>query len=275
MVLQQILQNGWMAFGVGVLLLWIIHRSFNPGFGWILGIGIVLLVAWHYRGWVMGELQIDLPSGQAFSVQVPKQGIGTAPNPVPAVQAQTVVGTTPPVSKPQVKRIAVKKHKSVNQALETPAKTVVVSNPTPVAAASYESATAKQPMEADKDFVLNFAQALYSIGYQNYQDRETTLLGWVTKDYAGDLKGHYFNPYILKNMEGIHRTKAFTPDAPVKWISSNETAEEFMISGTIVGQGGWNGQSSNFTKTVKAKIQIIHDPQGKCLVKKIGETITE
>jgi hypothetical protein len=130
-------------------------------------------------------------------------------------------------------------------------------------------------MDADKAFILNFAQALYSIGYQNYQERETTLLGWVTKDYAGDLKGHYFNPYVLKNMESIHRIKTFTPDGPVKWISSNETTEEFTVSGTITLQGGWSGQSSNSTKTVTAHIQIIHDATGKILVKKINEQISE
>jgi hypothetical protein len=48
-----------------------------------------------------------------------------------------------------------------------------------------------------------------------------------------------------------------------------------MISGTIVGQGGWNGQSSNSTKHVTAKFDVIHDPQGKALVKKISEEITE
>jgi len=128
---------------------------------------------------------------------------------------------------------------------------------------------------SDTDFVLKFATALYSIGYQNYQTQETTLLNWVTKDCAGDLKGHYFNPYILKNMVSIHRTKTFTTDGPVKWVSSNETTVEFMVSGTIAGQGEWNGQPSNSVKHVKARFDIIHDTQGKALVNKISEEMTE
>jgi hypothetical protein len=96
------------------------------------------------------------------------------------------------------------------------------------------------------------------------------------KDYAGDLKGHYFNPYVLKNMVSIHRTRAFTPDAPVKWIFSNETTEEFMVSGTITLQGGMNTMMSmTSTKTVTAHIQIIHDLAGKPLVKKIDEQVSE
>jgi hypothetical protein len=129
--------------------------------------------------------------------------------------------------------------------------------------------------QADSAFVLKFAEALYSIGYLNYATQETALLGWVTKDYAGDLKGHYFNPYVRKNMESLHRIKTFTPDGPVKWISSNETTEEFMVSGTITGQGEWNGQPSNSIKHVKARIEIIHDTSGKILVKKISEEITD
>jgi hypothetical protein len=109
----------------------------------------------------------------------------------------------------------------------------------------------------------------------NYETQETTLLGWVTKDYAGDLKGHYFNPYILKNMVSIHRTRTFTADSPVKWVSSNETTGEFTVSGTITGQGEWNGQPSNSIKHVKARFDIIHDPQGKALVKKISEETTD
>jgi hypothetical protein len=142
-------------------------------------------------------------------------------------------------------------------------------------AVSAQPAPVENGRDTDSAFVLKFAQTLYSIGYLNYDTQEATLLGWVTKDYAGDLKGHYFNPYVRKNMESLHRIKTFTPDGPVKWVSSNETTEEFMISGTIVGQGGWNGQASNYTKTVKAHIQIIHDPSGKILVKNIKEEISE
>jgi hypothetical protein len=76
-------------------------------------------------------------------------------------------------------------------------------------------------------------------------------------------------------MESIHRTKAFTPDGPAKWVFSNETTEEFSVSGTIIGQGEWNGQPSNSTKHVKARFDIIHDTGGKILVKKINEEISE
>jgi hypothetical protein len=157
-----------------------------------------------------------------------------------------------------------------NSTLKTQNSVAPSSNPTPVV-----SAPVVNERDAESDFVLRFAQALYSIGYQNYQDRETTLLGWVTQDYAGDLKNHYFNPYVLKNMESLHRIKTFTPDGPMKWVFSNETTEEFTVSGTITLQGGWNGQASNYNKTVKTHIQIIHDVGGKCLVKKIDEQISE
>jgi hypothetical protein len=130
--------------------------------------------------------------------------------------------------------------------------------------------------QADKAFVLKFAQALYSIGYLNYQDREATLLGWTTKDYAGDIKGHYFSNYTLENMKSIHRTRTFTPDAPVKWLFSDETTEEFMVSGTITLQGGMNTMMPmTSTKTVTAHIQIIHDLAGKPLVKKINEQMSD
>jgi hypothetical protein len=131
-------------------------------------------------------------------------------------------------------------------------------------------------VQADKVFVLKFAQALYSIGYLNYQDRETTLLGWVTKDYAGDLKGHYFSPYTLENMKSIHRIRTFTPTAPVKWIYSDATTEEFIISGAINLQGGLNPMMPlTSTKTVTAHIRITHDLSGKPLVKNINEQLSD
>jgi hypothetical protein len=48
-----------------------------------------------------------------------------------------------------------------------------------------------------------------------------------------------------------------------------------MVSGTIAGQGEWNGQPSNSVKHVKARFDIIHDTQGKALVNKISEEMTE
>jgi hypothetical protein len=131
-------------------------------------------------------------------------------------------------------------------------------------------------MDADKAFVLKFAEALYSIGYLNYQNRETTLLGWVLKDYSGDLKSHYFSPYMLENMKSIHRTRSFTPTAPVKWIYSDDTTEEFIISGTINLQGGINPlMPLTSTKTVTAHIRITHDLSGKPLVKNINEQMSD
>jgi hypothetical protein len=131
-------------------------------------------------------------------------------------------------------------------------------------------------MDADSAFVLRFAQALYSVGYQNCGTQETTLLGWVAKDYSGDFKSHYFNSEIIKKIKDINRVRTFTPSAPVKWVSSNETAGEFLVLGTMVSQGGLAGQmpwTSN--KAVKARIQVIHDAAGKPLVRKIDETISE
>jgi len=264
-LLGLIVRNALAFFLAGGLLIWAIKSAFNPEFGWIVAMGIVLLLAWHFRGWVMGELQIDLPPRRQDAKNV---AVVVTPNPVPTA----VVASPPPVKPKHFARLKTSSKKAFvvtqNSIAPTPATT-------PVIAPSTRAAVPANPMDDDKAFVLKFAEALYSIGYLNYQDRETTLLGWVTKDEAGDLKGHYFNPYVLKNMVSIHRTKAFTPDGPVKWVSSNETMEEFMVSGTIVGQGGWNGQGSNFTKTVKAHIQIIRDTAGKCLVKKINEEISE
>jgi hypothetical protein len=229
--------------------------------------GALLAVAWYFQSWWISHQPIK-SSFTPLVVMAP----AAPPTVVP-----------PPVSAQGRTRIAprVKKHSDVVKRAKTPTSTSLTSNSNPVSTSSVpatSSPASSGPLENQRDmdsaFVLKFAQALYSIGYLNYQDRETTLLGWVTKDFAGDLKGHYFNPYVLKNMESIHRTKTFTPDGPVKWVFSNETTEEFMVSGTIDLQGGWNGQGSNSTKQVTARIDIIHDTQGQALVKEIKETIT-
>jgi hypothetical protein len=62
----------------------------------------------------------------------------------------------------------------------------------------------------------------------------------------------------------------------VKWAFTNETAEEFIVMGTIVSQGGLNGRMSwTTTKHVKTSFDVIHDTQGKALVKKINEEISD
>jgi hypothetical protein len=205
--------------------------------------------------------------GYDLIIPIPEKGMGTP------ILTAVVAPVATPVKPRLVSKLKIKVKKVF---VETQNSTLKTQNsPTPVSSSPSSSVVSDNPMDVDKAFVLNFAQALYSIGYLNYQDRETTLLGWVTKDYAGDLKGHYFNPYVLKNMESIHRTRTFTPDAPVKWISSNEMSEEFIVSGTINLQGAWNGQASNSTKTVTAHIQVIHDLKGNPVVKKINEQLSD
>ena len=195
--------------------------------------------------------------------------VEAAPTTVPTIVVAPAIVKAPSVPQPKAKRVSAKKPKQKTPEPVTANPALAVSKP------PSDAPQPLNPMDKDEAFVLKFAQALYSIGYLNYETQETTLLGWVTKDYAGDLKGHYFNPYILKNMVSIHRTRTFTADSPVKWVSSNETTGEFTVSGTITGQGEWNGQPSNSIKHVKARFDIIHDPQGKALVKKISEETTE
>jgi hypothetical protein len=273
-LLGLVFHNAGVFFGLGGLLIFGIIRSYQPAFGWIAAMVITLLLAWHFRGWVRDELQLSLPVIASPAVQaIPVPAAVAAPLAQPTAIPPTY--STPVLSSPRPRA------KKLSRSVKTPnssrltSKSSVAANPTtPLPAPSASTAPANEKV-SDADFVQKFAEALYSIGYLNYQDRETTLLGWVTKDEAGDLKGHYFNPYVLKYMVSIHRTKVFTPDGPVKWIFSNEATEEFTVSGTIAGQGGWGGQGLGFTKTVKARIQIIHDTQGKALVKKIDEQISE
>jgi hypothetical protein len=266
--LVQGLNIGLLALVLGVgILVWII-LTYKPNPLSILLYAGLLFGLWWFRGVWLGWMKLPVPTkSQPKPLEMAQASAGKIEPPAASPIATVVIYTPPPPAKPKQAakaKVTIKKVVSATQNSTAPVASPPVSSPAP-----------KTKIESDSDFVLNFAQALYSIGYQNYQDRETTLLGWVTKDYTGDLKGHYFNPYVLKNMISIQRTKAFTPDAPVKWVFSNETTEEFIVSGTIVGQAGWNGQGLNFTKKVKSHIQIIHDLSGKILVKNINEHMSD
>jgi hypothetical protein len=267
-----------IAFGLGTFFLIWLYQAFHPGKGWLAFTTLLLLAAWFSKD----KWEPYLPTNLLpLNTETAKKDVAVAAN-TPVVSSQVIPAT--PVAIPKhviktkapVKKGSSKKALVETQNLELKTQNSLLPQPTPVVAPASISAPVENERDADAAFVLKFAQSLYSIGYQNYQDRETTLLGWVTKEYAGDLKGHYFNPYVLKNMESIHRTKTFTPDSPVKWVFSNETTEEFMISGTITLQGGMNTMMSmTSTKHVKASFDVVHDPQGKAFVKKINDEISD
>jgi hypothetical protein len=276
----------------------------RAGLGGTFLITALAFTGWYFRGGWLAELNNYLPATTAPPAPGSQFGVGGKPqaegqnlkveaaNPTPTLAA---AAPAPPIKPKLAAKPKAPAHKV---SAKTPP-----SKPEPIHPVSAVSPLASSPpslspmdaanspkelaqpnngsrldvsTQADKAFVLKFAQALYSIGYLNYQDREATLLGWTTKDYAGDIKGHYFSNYTLENMKSIHRTRTFTPDAPVKWLFSDETTEEFMVSGTITLQGGMNTMMPmTSTKTVTAHIQIIHDLAGKPLVKKINEQMSD
>jgi hypothetical protein len=63
-VCYQILQNAWMAIGFGLLLLWMIHKTFNPGFGWILTLGVILVCGLVPQG--LGDERVSCHPSRFF-----------------------------------------------------------------------------------------------------------------------------------------------------------------------------------------------------------------
>jgi|GEM_PF-1473591 len=99
------LQKPLWFFGACVILLTWIHKTFKPGFWPMAFLAVLLLVTWHFKGWVMGELNISIP--EETSISPPQKtstiSIPQVANPAPPKEVEQVVAQA---KKPKTRAVA-------------------------------------------------------------------------------------------------------------------------------------------------------------------------
>jgi len=248
------LQNPLWFFGACLILLIWIHKTFKPGYGGILFTAIVLVALWFFKGWIMDELHISLPSAEVHAIEVPKIAVPTlAPiSPVPP--------TTEPVKtvKLPARNLAHANKKAA------PAPKVEVSNinqaPTVVPA---NEEMMKERLASDTTFALDFVQAVYNIGFRNTGDMDY-FKKWVKPVYAQAFLNAYFPQ---KKIFGVVEQKLTQTliDPKVILLKSDETTDDFRVTGTLQTECELNPRKPLSTrKPLAVEIHLVHslDMQG-------------
>ncbi len=231
-VFSQILQNAWMAFGFGFLLLWMIHKTFNPGFGWILTLGVILFVAWCLRGWVMSGCHVTLPDFSSLSTKaqrasvdltMPKVAETVPPGPKPQVDLSAGLPTAASADAPRAMADGSAKVGASAKVEEPPTQKVAQTKPTTPQHKKTAPGKKKTPIPlsqmalpmhipTDSQFAEAFCAALYNIKYQDPYFNSDAVAAMLTTDNGQDIVDGYYAEDRMKRIEDDKETWAFKAD---------------------------------------------------------------
>jgi hypothetical protein len=256
-VFSQILQNAWMAFGFGFLLLWMIHKTFNPGFGWILTLGVILFVAWCLRGWVMSGCHVTLPDFSSFSM--PK----AVEAPVQRPQADEH-GLVAPISKPEMGAPPTQKVAQTRPTATQHKKTALAKPKTPI---PLSQMALPMHIPSDSQFAEAFCAALYNIKYQDPYFNSDAVAAMLTTDNGQDIVDGYYAEDRMKRIEDDKETWTFKEDGDPVLTGKKGDDSDFLVKGSY--SISVVGQSYVDVRPFSAIVTICHDRKGFPQVKDI------